>query len=521
MLLLPSNADRNGMFQHTCENMASGRANANTMSSSNRQQTPEPHCCGDLKTRYDRFLVWLYEEEFTYIDALFVFVGIVTFLADIVSDVVLAVRNYFLEGYYGWFAMTITFVLLPSIVLQLCSIRWYLQDRSKVPESERAGVLSCLWRGLLHFLQLGTMWRCVQALIYGFRSRRDHQKWYRKWLAEWTDVCLLRMFEAFLESAPQLVLQLYIMQVKGQSDPITVLAVGTSLASLSVALVSYHKSLREALPDADRITYTGVVLWVLWRLCTVTARVVAISLFASQFHWYTFAILGGHFIIMFVWRSCQDIRFYENRVEQTGFNIVIAFVNIFSWLSMVQESRSRYRATAFYALVYVENATMAGLWYWKMQQAGLRPVYLKPALLLVYVGFFVGIIFMSLHYLFCHPKQIPICIRPFDDVDGPNIDEVDGYDSNNKADGTEVNDRCQAKVPTMNFGFTCRWKVTEDDVKNFERRLSRSSTGRCSTDGKRKSCGEKPPPDETIGRAVSVDCGNLRENFYQECESCV
>ncbi|XP_066274593.1 XK-related protein 6-like [Branchiostoma lanceolatum] len=209
------------MFQHTCKNMASGRVNANTRSPSNRPETPEPHSCAGLKARYDCFLVWLYEEEFTYIDALFVIVGIVTFLADIVSDVVLAVTNYFLQGYYGWFAMTITFVLLPSIVLQLCSIRWYLQDRSRVPESEKAGVLSCVWRGLLHFLQLGTMWRCVQALVYGFRSRRDHQSWYHLWLAEWTDVCLLRMFEAFLESAPQLVLQLYIMQVRGQGDVIT------------------------------------------------------------------------------------------------------------------------------------------------------------------------------------------------------------------------------------------------------------------------------------------------------------
>ncbi|KAI8486385.1 XK- protein 6 [Branchiostoma belcheri] len=498
--------------------MASGRANANSRSPSPRQQTSATRGSGGLKARYDRFLAWLYEEEFTYIDALFVVVGIVTFLADIVSDVVLAVTNYFLQGYYGWFAMTITFVLLPSIVLQLCSIRWYLQDRSKAPEPEKTGVFSCLWRGLLHFLQLGTMWRCFQALMYGFRSRRDHQRWYNLWLAEWTDVCLLRMFEAFLESSPQLVLQLYIMQVRGQSDFLTVLAVGTSLASLSVALVSHHKSLREALPNAERITYTGVVLWTLWRLCTVSARVVAISLFASQFHWYTFAILGGHFLIMFVWRSCQDIKFYDSRVEQTGFNIVIAFVNIFSWLSMVQQSRSRYRATAFYALVYTENAVMAGLWYWKIQQAGQRPAYLKPALLLVYVGFFVGIIFMSLHYLFCHPKQIPICIRPFDDVDGP---EKAGSGSVDEVDGSEVV-ASQAKIPTMNFGFTCRWKVTEDDMKNFERRLSRSSTGRCSADGKRKSAGNgDKSPDETSVCAVSVDYGNHKENFCRECESSV
>lgn len=36
-----------------------------------------------------------------------------------------------------------------------------------------------------------------------------------------SDVCLLRLFESFLESAPQLLLQLYVMHELGSWDPWT------------------------------------------------------------------------------------------------------------------------------------------------------------------------------------------------------------------------------------------------------------------------------------------------------------
>ena len=70
--------------------------------------------------------------------------------------------------------------------------------------------------------------RYIDSLMYGCKSRRyknpteQDQKlhWYHMMLYEDTDSCLLRLIECFMEAAPQLVLQLYIMCVLGTEDGI-------------------------------------------------------------------------------------------------------------------------------------------------------------------------------------------------------------------------------------------------------------------------------------------------------------
>ena len=105
------------------------------------------------------------------------------------------------------------------------------------------------------------------------------------------DATLLRLFESFMESAPQLVLQLYILLKDPHAsriyphqptaaelgeglgaelgpiagvDPmlklsILVLSVSSSLVSLAWSLVVYHRSLRYTYPTKQNITLLGTV----------------------------------------------------------------------------------------------------------------------------------------------------------------------------------------------------------------------------------------------------------------------
>ena len=94
-------------------------------------------------------------------------------------------------------------------------------------------------------------------------ARQDSIKYYTLMAYEESDAALLRLFECFMESAPQLVLQIYILlkdphavQLNEKKivedewvDPIlktSILcaSVLASLISLAWALVVYHKSLR-------------------------------------------------------------------------------------------------------------------------------------------------------------------------------------------------------------------------------------------------------------------------------------
>lgn len=78
-----------------------------------------------------------------------------------------------------------------------------------------------------------------------------------------------------------------------------------SLLTMAWSLVSFQAALRSSLPDKAEMNWVGKCLMFLWRLMTLSARVIAIALFASYFTFYVFAFLGGHFIFMFFWMAKQ------------------------------------------------------------------------------------------------------------------------------------------------------------------------------------------------------------------------
>lgn len=64
--------------------------------------------------------------------------------------------------------------------------------------------------------------RYIQLLHLGLKVREDNTLInLRNFNQQQSDVCMLRLFESFMESAPQLVLQLYIMVSTDEWNPWT------------------------------------------------------------------------------------------------------------------------------------------------------------------------------------------------------------------------------------------------------------------------------------------------------------
>lgn len=79
---------------------------------------------------------------------IFAVISVLTFVADIASDVVVCVR-YSLDGSYLWSILTVAFVILSSIVTQIFSAYWFYEDSE-----------GQTWRTyLLHLCQLGPIVR--------------------------------------------------------------------------------------------------------------------------------------------------------------------------------------------------------------------------------------------------------------------------------------------------------------------------------------------------------------------------
>ena len=168
------------------------------------------------------------------------------------------------------------------------------------------------------------------------RYHKERVKWYTLMVYEDADATLLRLYESFMESAPQLVLQIYILlkdphaskiypykpPVEGLEmvehdhsedipDPtgvnpmlklsILVMSVCSSLVSLAWSLVVYHRSLRYTYPNKKNINLAGTLFQFLWHFCSITARVLALSLFASALPKWIGPLCAAHWIIMASW----------------------------------------------------------------------------------------------------------------------------------------------------------------------------------------------------------------------------
>ncbi|XP_008572488.1 PREDICTED: XK-related protein 4-like, partial [Galeopterus variegatus] len=215
-------------------------------------------------------------------DGLWILAAVAVYFADVGTDIWLAV-DYYLRGQRWWFGLTLFFVVLGSLSVQVFSFRWFVHDfstedsatataaascqqsgadcktvvsggsaagegeaRPSTPQRQASNASKsnitatnsgsnssgatrasgkhrsascsfCIWllQSLIHILQLGQIWRYFHTIYLGIRSRRsgenDRWRFYWKMVYEYADVSMLHLLATFLESAPQLVLQLCII----------------------------------------------------------------------------------------------------------------------------------------------------------------------------------------------------------------------------------------------------------------------------------------------------------------------
>nr|XP_008524256.1 PREDICTED: XK-related protein 6 [Equus przewalskii] len=246
--------------------------------------------------------------------------------------------------------------------------------------------------------------RYIRTMYLGIQSqrRKEHQRrFYWAMMYEYADVNMLRLLETFLESAPQLVLQLCIMIQKNSAETLPCVSSVTSLMSLAWVLASYHKLLRDSRDDKKSMSYRGALIQIFWRLFTISSRVISFALFASIFQLYFGIFVVVHWCAMAFWIIHGGTDFCMSKWEEILFNMVVGIVYIFCWFN-VKEGRTRYRMFAYYTIVLTENAALTFLWYF-YRDPETTDSYAVPALCCVFISFVAGIALMLLYYGVLHP----------------------------------------------------------------------------------------------------------------------
>ncbi|XP_061457514.1 XK-related protein 4 [Rhineura floridana] len=430
-------------------------------------------------------------------DGLWILAAVAVYFADVGTDLWLAV-DYYLRGERWWFGLTLFFVLLGSLSVQVFSFRWFVHDFStedsaaaaptsssagaghaeskllvnsgsaagdmdagarpgtpqrqmsnasksnatnssnssstnatttggggggggngiRAPKSRSASCAFCIWliQSLIHILQLGQIWRYFHTIYLGIRSRQsgDNDRWrfYWKMVYEYADVSMLHLLATFLESAPQLVLQLCIVVQTRTLQALQGLTAAASLVSLAWALASYQKALRDSRDDKKPISYMAVIIQFCWHFFTIAARVITFALFASVFQLYFGIFIVLHWCIMTFWIVHCETEFCITKWEEIVFDMVVGIIYIFSWFN-VKEGRTRCRLFIYYFVVLLENTALSALWY-LYKAPMISDAFAIPALCVVFSSFLTGIVFMLMYYAFFHPNgprfgQSPSC----------------------------------------------------------------------------------------------------------------
>ncbi|KAG7161977.1 XK-related protein 6-like 4 [Homarus americanus] len=299
-------------------------------------------------------------------DIVVVVVGIVTYFLDWGFDILTA-HTHWRNKDVIWFTLTVLFLSVPSLVVTFVSLSWYIKDIAN-ENTPKASVNRWVVRSVMLIFQLGPLLRYVDSLMYGVVSRsigrrgnREMQKeYYSKMLYEEGDAVLLRLFECFMEAAPQLVLQLYILTQQ---------------------------------PDSEKYGRT-------WG-----ARVSAMVLFASRFRLYLLAVCAAHWFLMVIWfmarRSFSDT--CPRLLGEWLLSFLFAAVHIFTFINDKDEPTLK-KYIAFYTICGIENIAMVVLW---LIYANPSIWYYIPGVVFHFFSFFLGITCMVAYYKFLHPTVLP------------------------------------------------------------------------------------------------------------------
>ena len=108
----------------------------------------------------------------------------------------------------------------------------------------------------------------------------------------------------------------FIVDKEGHAIKAWILAVSivSSLFSLAWSLVAYHRSLRYTFEEKKNLTWQGSILQFLWHFSSITARVIALSLFASVFPKWIGPACVVHWIIMSSWIVIQNTQACNTKV---------------------------------------------------------------------------------------------------------------------------------------------------------------------------------------------------------------
>ncbi|XP_056639007.1 XK-related protein 6-like [Diorhabda sublineata] len=348
--------------------------------------------------------------------------SIITYVLDLVLACIL-LYFYSINGYGLYFALTLTFFIIPAIIMTTISFRWYIVDHDD-PSLDRISVSQWVIRIIFLLIQLSPLLRYIDTMIYGIRSKiaastgneSKQTLLYRRMLDEDTNSALLRLFHCFLHAAPQAILQLVILLTHVAHPEkyrlninLAVLQAWTvlvALMSIAWSLTSYHRSVRYARDDKDKMKWPGILMAFCWQLMSALSRVLALSLLASIFPAWMGCVCALHWGVMSIWLALgqHQTAACGSRCEELLLSTALGLAYVLAFISP-RDGPTRYVYLAYYLVCFMENTAALVVWCVTNNSVDNPVLYYGAAGGQIFT-FLLGIIFLLVYYKCCHPSLV-------------------------------------------------------------------------------------------------------------------
>ncbi|KAI5087403.1 XK-related protein 8-like, partial [Silurus meridionalis] len=339
---------------------------------------------------------------------MFSLLSLIFFLVDVVLDL-WAIDCLYKEEKYFSMGLLICLLVSSSVLLQIFSWLWYT-DSSRILETNVERFFST--RGLLplvHICQFGLFLRFAATMeisTCGFKQRNVFPKGVTIYIKH--DLSMLRVFEAFSESAPQIVLMTALIIEMKEMQSFTVIKILGSLSALAFTVLSYHRNMRVFVSEKFKMGWTSSVIYFLWNLLLIGPRVACVSLFASMLPCYLPAHFLSLWMLFFLWAWWQNTDFMDTKSGEWLYRATVGIIWYFSWFN-VTSGNIKSKGIIYHVVIVMDMMMLLGLWWWRrsLEKASLSPLPINPYLLIAMLTFIyiIGILLKLVYYWKLHPKK--------------------------------------------------------------------------------------------------------------------